>query len=376
MAEKKEQPIIIRKIIEDEDHGHHGGAWKIAYADLMTAMMAFFLMMWLLAAADEAQLEALADYFTPTIAKRDAPIQGGAGIMWGESPSAAGVQGENDETEGNPDEVKNPPEDVNENVVQPLSVSTGFPDGRVNVTALHPDEMPLFEDYENFEDMDISEAEALRELRDQIAESFGENFGIETGEIADMMLLSARLQEEIERRMEAQVARNQYLSTIESQIKNAVIASSNTPDLLENMEFQIVEEGLLIQILDRDGKPIFDLGSAVLGQNARQLVIAVAQAVSDIEYDLVISGHTDSLPYRGGANYTNWELSADRANSTRRLLEQNGVSETRIARVAGFADTDPLLTEDTQAAENRRVNILLRFPDPMLETLNLSDIQE
>lgn len=348
MAEKNEAPIIIRRVEEEEeDHPPHGGAWKVALADLMTAMMAFFLIMWLIASSDEAELTALAEYFTPTNAREEAA--GGAGILWGESPGLGGVQGEpsSEDVEGGADRSEREPVTSQG---ESYSVSSGTEAPASDQPARFPDEGS---------DPRLSDGELIPdEIADQLAE--GERPVEETGPAPD-----PERQEELERILEAQADRETELERVEEEIRNAVLAN-NPPDLLENLDFQVTPEGLLVRILDRDRKPIFETGSAEFGERSRDLVVAVAGAVAQIPYPIVISGHTDSAPYRDGAAYSNWELSSDRANSTRRLLLESGVETSRIARVSGYAETVPLNPEDTLAAENRRVNLLLRYPDPLL----------
>jgi chemotaxis protein MotB len=347
MAEKKEAPIIIRRIEEEEDHPPHGGAWKVALADLMTAMMAFFLIMWLIASSDEAELTALADYFTPTNAREQAA--GGAGILWGESPGLGGVQGEpsNEQIEGGADRSSGEPVTSQG---ESYSVNSGTEAPASDEPARFPDEGS---------DPHQADGELIPEVpAEQIAE--GERPVDETGPAPD-----PERQAELQRILEAQAIRERELERVEDEIRNAVLAN-NPPDLLENIDFQVTPEGLLVRILDRDRKPIFETGSADFGDRSRALVVAVAGAVAPLDYPIVIAGHTDSAPYRAGASYSNWELSSDRAHSTRRVLLENGVGEGRIARVSGYAETVPLNPEDTRAAENRRVNLLLRYPDPVL----------
>ena len=346
MADKTQAPIIIRRHEEEEDHPPHGGAWKVALADLMTAMMAFFLIMWLIASSDEAELTALAEYFTPNDARQQEA--GGAGILWGESPGTGGVQGEpsSEDIEGGADRSQGEPVPSEGDS---FSVSSGTQTPPSESPARFPDEGA---------DPRLSDAQLPPE---EPAETVAEGaLPEEPGPAPD-----PERQAELERILEAQAQREAELERVEEEIRNAVLAN-NPPDLLENIDFQITPEGLLVRILDRDRKPIFETGSAAFDDRSRALVVAVAGAIYALPYPIVISGHTDSAPYRDGASYSNWELSTDRANSTRRLLVESGVGEDRVARVSGLADTTPLNTEDPLAPENRRINLLLRFPDPLL----------
>lgn len=350
MADKTPAPVIIRRLEEEEDHPPHGGAWKVALADLMTAMMAFFLIMWLIASSDEAELTALAEYFTPASAREQAA--GGAGILWGESPGVGGVQGEpsNQTIEGSADRAPGEPVAA---AGDAFTVNSGV-------------ETPSAERQAPYAEA----GEEPRRPEEAVAELTGEGPRPEetVGPAPD-----PERQAELERILAEQAARKGDLERIEEEIRNAVLGAGNPPDLLENIDFQITPEGLLVRILDRDRKPIFETGSAAFGERSRALVVAVAGAIAPLSYPIVISGHTDSAPYRDGASYSNWELSTDRANSTRRLLIESGVPAERIARVSGYAETVPLNAEDTRAAENRRINVLLRFPDPLLGDANNDD---
>ena len=347
MAQKPQAPIIIiRRQEEEEDHPPHGGAWKVALADLMTAMMSFFLIMWLIASSDEAELTAMAEYFTPNNAREQQA--GGAGILWGESPGTGGIQGEpsSEQVEGAEDRSEAEP------VTQEgdsFSVSSGTQPPAAETPARFPDEGA---DPQQADALPPPETPAERVAEGALPE--------EAGPAPD-----PERQAELERILEAQAQREADLERVEAEIRNAVLAN-NPPDLLENLDFQITPEGLLVRILDRDRKPIFETGSAAFDERSRALVVAVAGAIYALPYPIVISGHTDAAPYRDGASYSNWELSTDRANSTRRLLIESGVGEDRISRVSGLADTVPLNPENTLAPENRRINLLLRFPDPLL----------
>lgn len=330
MADPQKRPII-RKIISEEDHKPHGGAWKVAYADLMTAMMAFFLLMWLLASADDKQLEALADYFTPSSERQEQ--EGGAGLLWGQSPGVQGVNGEPvDETKTSAGAAETDP-----NRSPAFGPETGV---APRIEARHADELP-------------PEQGPVKTAEDIAAE--------------EQAAAQKKLQEEqLAKLVEARAQREAQLGEIEQDIRNSLLNEENMT-LLENIEFRITSEGLLVQILDRDNQPVFETGSAVLGEKASALVVAVSGAISQVVYPIAIDGHTDARPYSGLTDYSNWELSTDRANSARRLMVVSGVQTSRISEVSGHAETEPLMPEDVMAAENRRIDILLRYPDPLLQ---------
>jgi chemotaxis protein MotB len=129
--------------------------------------------------------------------------------------------------------------------------------------------------------------------------------------------------------------------------------------LADNLMIDVTPEGLRIQLVDQDKQPMFALGSAELLDPAKKLVSLITQVVQRLPNKITITGHTDSLPYQFGRRYSNWELSADRANSSRREFIADGLSEERFARVAGVAERDPLLPDQPTSARNRRVAIVL-----------------
>jgi chemotaxis protein MotB len=121
-----------------------------------------------------------------------------------------------------------------------------------------------------------------------------------------------------------------------------------------------------VQIVDQEGQSMFDRGSARIEARTRKLIETVGTIIRDLPQPLVISGHTDAVPFSRRGDYSNWELSTDRANATRRVLIAAGVSPGRFARISGLAETEPLIPEDPEAPENRRISVLLQYPDPLL----------
>jgi len=131
-------------------------------------------------------------------------------------------------------------------------------------------------------------------------------------------------------------------------------------DLAENLLVDRTEEGLRVQLVDQEKRPMFPLGSAEMNDAARKLVSLVSQVVARLPNKLAITGHTDATPYAFGRRYGNWELSADRANASRREFLNDGLPAERIARVVGTADRDPLIPEDPTSARNRRISVAVR----------------
>lgn len=260
---KQNHPVVLVRKRKAHLAGHHGGSWKIAYADFMTAMMAFFLVMWLLAIASPQELTQIAEYFrTPLkvaltsgdkISAESSPIPGGGG----DPMQQEGL-------------VKKP---------------VDSPEKRAEELRLNK----------------------LREKLDQLIES-------------DPRLKALR------------------------------------PHLLINM----VDEGLRIQIVDSRNRPMFKTGSAQVENYMRDILRAIAPILNDLPNKISLSGHTDDLPYATGERgYSNWELSAERANASRRELIAGGLSEGKVLRVVGMAATMSLKQHGADDAVNRRITVLV-----------------
>src|SRR6185503_8244192 len=142
-------------------------------------------------------------------------------------------------------------------------------------------------------------------------------------------------------------------------LEDAVKDSPELQALAKNLMIDETPEGLRIQLVDQDKSPMFPLGSAELMDPAKKLMTLVAQVINKLPNKISITGHTDSTQYAFGAKYTNWELSADRANATRREFQNDGVPADRLARVIGMADQDPLDKGNPSDPENRRISIVL-----------------
>jgi len=326
--------ITVIKRIEEGGHGHHGGAWKVAYADFVTAMMAFFLLMWLLNATTEEQRRGLADFFNPS----DALASGASGIgmpFGGMTPHSAGnmasdtgamrlergprptqqeMEEDESETPANPTRrVPGPPGDEDSRASRVDSVAPPQPDSTSE--AAPPERAPL------------------------------------TGEAT--------------RRLEAARAEQDRFEEMADALRQTFMADPTLAELARQVLVEITPEGLRVQLLEADGQPMFATGGAAPTERARQMIQRVAQAAARLPNPIQVTGHTDSTPFRGGGSRSNWDLSTERANATRRMLSEAGVAESRIRGVTGMADREPLLPQQPQAAGNRRVAItLLRQAEP------------
>ena len=273
---KKLQPIIVKRV-KKGGHGAHGGAWKIAYADFVTAMMAFFLLMWLLGSTTEGDRKGIADYFQSPL--KVALLNSGQGS--GDSSSLV---------HGGGQDLSRTSGQVKEGDIQ-AKRST------INLQAL--------------------KEEAQRAER-------------------------ARL-EALQTKVRASLAANPRLAALQSQIK-----------------IDMTADGLRIQIVDEQNRPMFDSGSAVLRPQMRELLHEIAQILGEVPNRLTLEGHTDAAPFSGGERgYSNWELSSDRANASRRELLAGGLSETRVLRVQGLASSALYDRDDPLNPANRRISIIV-----------------
>jgi chemotaxis protein MotB len=157
----------------------------------------------------------------------------------------------------------------------------------------------------------------------------------------------------------------QRLREAAEQVKQAIQDRIDLKSVAENVRLEITPEGLRIQLIDQDQKSMFPLGSANMQESARKLMEEVAKIIAPLPNKITISGHTDSTPFKGGVGgYSNWELSADRANASRRVLVANGVADSRLALVVGKADKDPLIPNDPAASQNRRISVVVLREQP------------
>ena len=274
MAEKKLQPIIIKRI-KKSGHAVHGGAWKIAYADFVTAMMAFFLLMWLLGSTAKGDLQGISDYFSSPL---KVAMAGGDGA--GNSSSVM--------TGGGTDLAKTA--------------------GQVRRSAA---------DEERERRKSIESAKAERAKQD-----------------------AARIKA-LQSKIDAMITENPRLNEYKSQIRIDV-----TPD------------GLQIQIVDNQNRPMFDSGSALVKPYMRDILREIGAALGGVENRISLAGHTDSAPYgNSDRGYSNWELSADRANASRRELVSAGMPDAKLGRVVGLAASDLLEPDNPRAPANRRITI-------------------
>jgi chemotaxis protein MotB len=322
------RPIIVKRY-EIIEGGHHGGAWKVAYADFVTAMMAFFLLMWLLNATTEDQRKGLADYFSPNNLMSHA--SSGTGEPFGghtafDDGALVSDKGSVEITEG-----KRPPLDSSEKG-EPQVFTQAKP------AAAKSAQQPI----DGQPDPDTTDA-SMSGLSPRGA-----------GLAADGSRTPTQAEVEAEKDRQEKAA----FERAAEDIREAVRADPALADLSKQLTIDMTPEGLRIQIMDEVKSPMFASGSAVPNDRARDLLRKVAPVLQRMPEAISISGHTDATPFTG-AGKSNWELSSERANATRRLLTDGGLAETRIRTVTGHADRDPLLPGDPLAAANRRIAIVV-----------------
>jgi chemotaxis protein MotB len=273
---KKLQPIIIKRVRKG-GHGAHGGAWKIAYADFVTAMMAFFLLMWLLGSTTEGERRGIADYFSSPLKVSLLGSGSGAG-------DASHI-------------VKGGGQDLTRTTGQVKRGEVESPRSTINLQALREEQ-----------------ARAER----------------------------ARLQQ-LQEKVERMIAANPRLSPMAAQIR-----------------LDMTRDGLRIQIVDEQNRPMFASGSAVVQPYMRELLREIGTVLAEVPNRLTLEGHTDAMPFAGGERgYSNWELSSDRANASRRELIAGGLPDDRVLRVQGLAASVPLEGHDALQPQNRRISVIV-----------------
>jgi chemotaxis protein MotB len=268
-SEKAKSTIVIKRV-KRGGHAAHGAAWKIAYADFVTAMMAFFLLMWLLGSTTKGDLKGIAEYF-------QSPLQ----------VAMSGGEGSGDAT----------------------SIITGG--------------------------------------GEDLTKSVGQ---IKRGEVKVQQKRRAEVERVEKARMEA----------LKERLDQAILGSEKLSQFRNQIKIEITPDGLRVQIVDDYNRPMFDVGSARVKDYMRDILREIGGVLNGVDSKVALSGHTDSLQYAAGDKaYSNWELSADRANASRRELIAGGMDPSKIVRVVGLADASPLDRQDPGNPLNRRISIIV-----------------
>ena len=287
-ADDLQRPIIVKRI-KKVAGGHHGGAWKIAYADFVTAMMAFFLLMWLLGSVDGGTLNGISEYFKTPM---KVALQGGS--KSGDSKV----------------------------VIQGGGLDLTSKDGQTSRSDAPPGENEVQVEEKKFESLTEAQKKAAIKLQ-------------QAQEIAKMKAMREKIVNQIDN--------SPRLKKYKSQLK-----------------IDVTDEGLRVLITDEANRPMFANASAEMQAYAQEIIKAIAPTFNELPNTISISGHTDSMPFaNNNGTYTNWELSADRANAARRVLLAGGLKPDHLLRITGLADAVLLDPANPMNPINRRISIIL-----------------
>jgi len=287
-ADDLQRPIIVKRI-KKVAGGHHGGAWKIAYADFVTAMMAFFLLMWLLGSVDGGTLNGISEYFKTPM---KVALQGGS--KSGDSKV----------------------------VIQGGGLDLTSKDGQTARSEAPPGENEAQNEEKKFESLTESQKKAAIKLQ--------------------------------------QAQENAKMKAMREKLINQIENSPRLKQYKSQFKIDVTDEGLRVLITDEANRPMFANASSEMQAYAQEIMKAIAPTFNELPNTISISGHTDSMPYaNNNGTYTNWELSADRANAARRVLLAGGLKPDHLLRVTGLADAVLLDPKNPMNPINRRISIIL-----------------
>jgi chemotaxis protein MotB len=272
-GEKAKSTIVIKRI-KKGGHGGHSAAWKIAYADFVTAMMAFFLLMWLLGSTTQGDLNGISEYFQ-----------------------------------------------------SPLKLSMSGGSGSGDATSL------------------------IQGGGQDLTKSVGQ---VRNGDNATNRKTPQQMRQELER------AERSKMEQLKQRIEAAMLANTRLAEFRSQIRLEVTPDGLRIQIVDDFNRPMFALGSAQVQPYMREILREIGQVLNKVDNKVALSGHTDSAQYAGGERgYSNWELSSERANASRRELIAGGMGAEKVVRVVGLADSSLLVKDDARSPLNRRIAIIV-----------------
>lgn len=277
--EKTEQTIVIKRV-KKHAGGHHGGSWKIAFADFALALMAFFLVLWLIESTTDLEKMVIAGYFSDPRSLANAGDGG--------TPYVLDLGG------------------------RPLNVANQG----LNLALVQEDEDQFVESLDDLENRELVELARLRQI--------------------------------------------ELLQSLMGQVEEMVAGNQEFDWFDESVTMDVTDEGLSIQIVDRENRPIFDLGSMQMRPYALEIMWALARILDDVPNKISIYGHTDNVPFGDNAGaYTNWELSTDRANTARRALVEGGIPYEQFAQIVGMGSSMPLDAQNPRNPANRRIVIVV-----------------
>ncbi|MET3924265.1 flagellar motor protein MotB [Devosia sp. 2618] len=295
-----DRPVIIIKKVKKNKHAHHGGAWKIAYADFVTAMMAFFLLLWLISMTTPEQKEGLASYFAPP---NVAPSTSGAGgLMGGTAMDSAEAR-----------MAGSVPEVSMDSTVTPTGQQFGTKEGALTGS-----------DQREGSEFDVAKASQY----------------------------------------DLKAKDDQAFHSAAASIRQAWQAMPDISEIADNLIVEETDEGLNIRIVDQEGRPMFPEGSKYPNEITRKAIAAIAPILQRLSNQIRISGHTAAGGVYANPRYGSWELTADRANTVRQILGEFGLKDERINSVVGRSTADPFFLNDPYMAANERIEITLLHEIP------------
>lgn len=298
------RPLIIVKRYRRVEGGHHGGAWKIAYADFVTAMMAFFLVMWLVTSISKQKRAAIFEYFKNPSMEQGKSVHPAPGQM---GPGGASTS--------------------------PINLGGGLDAPRTSITGV-------------VTQLAAGPQNAATQASQQI-----------TAQTTASQQTSS--QQTSSQQGSPQAEENKRLEALLKELQEAISQGQALKPFKDQLLLDIMPEGLRIQIVDSQNRPMFDVGRAKLKDYTVTILRQLAPYLASVPNHISITGHTDATPYPGSRDYTNWELSADRANAARRVLVSAGVPQGNIGRIVGLADSAPIDRAHPLSPVNRRISIIV-----------------
>ena len=296
-------PIIVIKKIQPGHGGAHGGGWKIALADMMTAMMAFFLLMWILGASQETQRKSVADFFTPSNST--------AQVQMGATAGSNGLFG-------------------GRSIIDP----DGFP-----YTAKQTAMMQMVTPRSEGGPTENEPSPNTENARDNDEQS------------------------KTEQKQATEAADKANFDKMEKEVREQLAANPNLEQVQNQVQFVREKEGLRIEVIDKADFSMFPMGSTKLQPQAQALMTEIAKSLAGTDNKLSVRGHTDSVAFANKEGRNNWSLSAERAEATRATLEKSGIKSDRFTQIEGVADTAPYNPNDPKDPRNRRISITVKFKD-------------
>ena len=296
-------PIIVIKKIQPGHGGAHGGGWKIALADMMTAMMAFFLLMWILGASQDVQRKSVADFFTPSNSM--------AQVQMGATAGSNGLFG-------------------GRSIIDP----DGFP-----YTAKQTAMMQMVTPRSEGGPTENEPSPNTENARDNDEQS------------------------KTEQKQATEAADKANFDKMEKEVREQLAANPNLEQVQNQVQFVREKEGLRIEVIDKADFSMFPLGSTKLQPQAQALMTEIAKSLAGTDNKLSVRGHTDSVAFANKEGRNNWSLSAERAEATRATLEKSGIKSDRFTQIEGVADTAPYNPNDPKDPRNRRISITVKFKD-------------